>query len=326
MIDQATLLNDRAKRLKAIESTILTVFVLFFACAPLLITPYWQGVLVLCAIHALLVVSYRLITTTGGWSFAHVATMGLGAYAVAILSGPGFGLPVLLTLAIGAGVAMAFGLLICYPVLRTRQYYFFLATFAAGEALRQCFLQFKEVTGGTSGIAFIPRPIGLVDTLGFFYFVLGILCVVSALLLAFDRSRVGQTVRAVGRNEELAEALGIDTWGYRSLVFVLGSGVAGIAGGLLASYNGIISPSDFNAALMFKVVASAIVGGVASFAGPLIGLLYLTAIEQAFRGVPVFVPLVWGLSVILVLLAAPDGIDIKLRALLARARFGRSGP
>ena len=296
----------------------LLIILIPFGIAPLIATSYFQGVLVLLALNAILVTSFRLITTMGGWSFAHVATMGIGAYSVAILSGEVYAIPVTATIGIGIIGAMVFGFVVSIPVLRTRQYYFFLATFAAGEALRQSFLQFKEITGGATGIAFIPRPEGLDGTVQYYYFVLGIWFVLSIVLKIFDKSKAGLSVKAVGLNEDLAVSLGINAWGNRSLVFVIGSGGAGLVGGLLASYNGVVSPADFSSTLMFKVVASAIVGGTTTFTGPLIGLLYLTTIEEIFRSLPQMVPMIWGVSVVVVLLFAPSGIDLKLHNWLGK--------
>ncbi|TIX42361.1 MAG: branched-chain amino acid ABC transporter permease, partial [Mesorhizobium sp.] len=83
---------------------------------------YMLGVLVLFGMTSILVLSYRTITTMGGWSFAHIAIMGIGGYSVAILSKPPFGLPVLVATVAGGLFAALFAALLSYPVLRTRQY------------------------------------------------------------------------------------------------------------------------------------------------------------------------------------------------------------
>ncbi|MDK1494227.1 branched-chain amino acid ABC transporter permease [Sinorhizobium sp. 7-81] len=305
----------------ATQLAILSCLMVGLAVLPALVTSYWKDVTVIFLLNCLLVVSYRLITLMGGWSFAHVATMGLGGYSVALLSQAPYNLPIGVTIVIGGFIALIFGVVISYPVLRTREYYFFLATFAAGEALRQSFIQFREITGGTSGIAFIKRPQGFEDVTSFHFLLLTVLAIVILALLAFERSRVGKTVQAVGRNEELSVSLGINAWGYRSLVFVMGSALAGIAGGFMASYNGIVSPADFSSTLMFKIVASAIVGGVSSCIGPIAGLIFLTGIEQLFRGVPQVVPLIWGVCVIFALLVAPGGIESRIQSFPLRRRW-----
>ena len=199
------------------------------------LTVYWQSVLVLFTINAVLLMGYRLITTMGGWSFAHISTAGLGAYTTAILTTIETPWSFWATFILGALIAGVFALLISYPVLRTRHYYFFLSTFAAGEALRQCYVQFSGITGGAYGISFIPRPepilgIDFETSTGFYYIALALAVLVGLALYRFDLSRLGHTIKAVAANEELSESIGINTWALRTLPFVLGSVVAGFGG------------------------------------------------------------------------------------------------
>ena len=324
-------LRSRANRRFGLALIGTAVTLPLLIALPHLLSSYWQSVIVLFTINATLVLGYRLITTMGGWSFAHVATMGLGAYAAAILTTADPAWPFWATLIVGAIIAGAFALLIAYPVLRTRHYYFFLSTFAAGEALRQCYIQFAGVTGGTYGISFIPRPAGFLGldfntSADYYYITLAVALLVGLGLYRFDLSRIGYTIKAVAANEELSESIGINTWRYRSLAFVMGSAVAGLAGALFADFNQAINPLDFKALFMFKVVAAAIVGGVSTFLGPLLGLFYLTAIEEIFRDIAQWVPLIWGVSVIVILMFTEGGLEnlaIKLIRRLLKGRRGR---
>ena len=292
---------------------------------PHALSVYWQSVLVLFTINAVSLMGYRLITTMGGWSFAHISTAGLGAYTTAVLTTLETPWSFWATFFLGALIAGAFAMIIAYPVLRTRHYYFFLSTFAAGEALRQCYVQFSGITGGTYGISFIPRPEPILgmdfgNSVGFYYLALALAVVVGLLLYRFDLSRLGGTIKAVAANEELSESIGINTWALRTLPFVMGSVVAGFSGVLYANFNGSINPLDFSAVLMFKLVAAAIVGGITTFWGPLVGLLYLTALEEAFRDFTQWIPLLWGISVLGVILLAEGGLEMVIIRLGRRAR------
>ena len=292
---------------------------------PHALSVYWQSVLVLFTINAVSLMGYRLITTMGGWSFAHISTAGLGAYTTAILTTLETPWSFWATFFLGALIAGAFAMIIAYPVLRTRHYYFFLSTFAAGEALRQCYVQFSGITGGTYGISFIPRPEPILgmdfgNSVGFYYLALALAVVVGLLLYRFDLSRLGHTIKAVAANEELSESIGINTWALRTLPFVMGSVVAGFSGVLYANFNGLINPLDFSAVLMFKLVAAAIVGGITTFWGPLVGLLYLTALEEVFRDFTQWIPLLWGVSVLGVILLAEGGLEMVIIRLVRRAR------
>lgn len=285
---------------------------------------YLGQVLILFLINAMLVMSFRLITTMGGWSFAHVAFAAIGAYAMALLV-TGQGWPFWPTLALGTLVAGALALALAYPVLRTREYNFFLATFAASAAIQQSLIQFSDITGGTNGIAFIPRPaplLGLDFTTagGFFALVLAVTVAFTLTLLAIDRSHIGKTIKAVAENEQLSETLGVHAWGYRTLAFVIGSSIAGAAGVLLGNFNGIVNPGDFGPAFMFKIVAAAIVGGTRTFTGPLLGLILLTLLEELFRGTAQYIPLLWGISVIAALLFTGGGLEVVLARTVARLK------
>lgn len=290
------------------------VIVACLALAPQFLSSYWQSVLVVFLINAILIMSYRLITTMGGWSFAHIAIMGIGAYTSALMMTMQSPWSFWISMSVSIVVTTAFALVLSYPVLRTRAYYFFLSTFAASEAIRQSFIQFSAVTGGTNGIPFIPRPedvfgISLQSNSNFYLFVLAIAAVVGAGLLIFDRSQTGKTIKAVAANEDLSTSLGMNCWRYRTLAFVVGSAVAGLAGALFATFNGTINPSDFSSTAMFKLVAAAIVGGTNTFTGPLVGLIFLTALEELFRNQASWVPFLWGASVIVVVLFTKGGLE-----------------
>ena len=290
------------------------IVTILLAASPAVLTVYWQTVLVGFVINVLLIMGYRVITTMGGWSFAHVAVMGLGAYTMALLTTAQPAWSFWTSTFAAVVVTALFALVLAYPVLRTRAYYFFLSTFAASEALRQCFIQFSWITGGTNGIAFVPRPAPLFgisfETIhGFLYLVLAITLLVGCALLLFDRSRVGYTIKAVAANEDLSTSLGMNAWAYRTLAFVIGSAIAGLAGALSGNFNGIINPSAVRSIAMFKLVAAAIVGGTTTFFGPVLGLIYLTALEELFRAHASWVPLLWGASVVAAILLTKGGIE-----------------
>ena len=96
------------------------------------------------------------------------------------------------------------------------------------------------------------------------------------------------------------------------MAFVIGSFFAGVAGVLFANYNGFVTPTDYTAVFMFKIIASAIVGGTRTFAGPILGLLVLTILQEMFRDVYQIVPLIWGVFIIGIMLFMPHGLESQL--------------
>ena len=281
---------------------------------PFVLPRYLQDTLVLFMVSAILVMSYRLITTMGGWSFAHIAMMAVGAYTMAMLTTAYAEISFWLTIPLGGLVACIVAFAISYPILRTKQFYFFLSTFAAGEAIRQSFIQFKGTFGGIEGIPFIdpPDPIygfSFYDTTNYYFLVLAFALICGAIMYTFDRSRVGRTIKAVAANENLSKAVGMNTWRYKALAFCLGSFFAGVAGVFFSNYNGFVAPTDYTTAFMFKIIAAVIIGGSRTFWGPLLGLLVLTIIQELLRDLYQIVPLIWGSIIIFTMLFLPQGLE-----------------
>ena len=295
---------------------------------PFLLPRYLQDSLVLFVVSAILVMSYRLITTMGGWSFAHIAMMAVGAYTMAMLTTAYAEISFWLTIPLGGLVALLVAFAISYPVLRTKQFYFFLSTFAAGEAIRQSFIQFDDVFGGIEGIPFIDRPdpifgVSFLQTTNYYFLVLFFAIICGAIMYAFDRSHVGRTVKAVAANENLSQAVGINTWRYKALAFSLGSFFAGVAGVFFSNYNGFVAPTDYTTAFMFKIIAAVIIGGSRTFWGPLLGLVVLTIIQELLRDLYQIVPLIWGGIIIFTMLFMPQGLESFV--LRVANRYGSSG-
>jgi branched-chain amino acid transport system permease protein len=281
---------------------------------PFFLPPYWKDVLVLFTVNVILVMSYRLITTMGGWSFAHIAIMGFGAYTMALLTTRYYNLSFWVALPLSGIVSGVFALIISYPVLRTRRFNFFLSTFAGGEALRQCFIQFDFPFGGIEGISFIERPSGIFginfnNIISIYYLILALTLAIGLFLYRFDKCRIGQTIKGVAANETLSESIGMNAWGYKALAFVMGSFFAGLGGALFGNYNGFIAPTDVTSVFMFKIVAAAIVGGTNTFVGPLFGLVFLTLLQEIFRDFHIWLPFVYGVALVLILLFLPNGIE-----------------
>lgn len=285
----------------------------FFTVAPQFMTEYQLWILTIFCINIILVTSFRLITTMGGWSFTHTICMGVGGYTTALLTTKFLHLPFWLTLPLGGLAAALFALAISYPVLRTKGFYFFISTYAAGEAMRQVWIKFRNIFGGHWGIGRIVKPsllgINFADPHVYYYLVLAFVALSLLIMYRFDKSRLGDTIKATSMSDSLCESMGINTRRYETIVFVMGSFFAGIAGVLYVHYTGIVTPHDFSGIYMFNVLTWAIVGGTGSFAGPVMGLSLMTGIAEIFRHYKQWVPLINGLFIVGILLFLPEGIQ-----------------
>ncbi|MCY3827749.1 MAG: branched-chain amino acid ABC transporter permease [Rhodospirillaceae bacterium] len=312
-------------------------FVVLFAVLavlPYLLSYSQQEIAVLLVINVLLVSSYRLLTLTGEWSLGHVVIMGVGAYASALLA-KRLGVPVPLSMLIGACMAAGTAAILSFPLFRMKGFYFLIGSFAAGEIIRLIWKRFTDPFGGPKGLKRIDAvpdietgflSIDFYEPVNCYFLALAVVSVSLFVLYRIERSRIGLTFHAIHWQDRLAESVGVDTFRYRTLAFVIASFFAGIAGGLYAHYVGAVNPTRFGVDQMVYVLVWAIVGGTATFHGPILGVVVLTVINEiVLRGLGLDTarPLIYGAILILSVLYLPDGLESlgpRLRAWLRRRR------
>jgi branched-chain amino acid transport system permease protein len=289
---------------------------------PHLLSVSQKEILVLLVINVLLVSSYRLLTLTGEWSLAHVVIMGVGAYGSALVSKE-LGWPVPLTMLAGSAMAALLALLLSFPLFRMKGFYFLIGSFAAGEIIRLIW-KWSDLTwlfGGPKGIKLIPPfpdikllsiDIDFYDPVNYYYLCLIVVSISLVILYRVERSRIGLTFHAIHWQDKLAESVGVDTFRYRTLAFVISSFFAGLAGALYAHYVGTVNPNRFSVEEMTYVLIWAIVGGTATFYGPILGVVTLTILNEVVLralGVDQMRPMFYGAILILFILFLPNGLE-----------------
>jgi len=307
---------------------LLIVGIALLCAIPFMVSEYQLSVLIFLFINLILVVSYRFITNMGLWSFAHIPLMGVGAYTAGLLV-TRLGWSFWSAFPVGIIASALVGLIIGLPCLRTKEFYFFLSTFAAGEAIRWVWILFREPFGSYAGIGVIPRPeqilgISFESSTSYYYLVLGFTLLSLVILYRLEKSRIGAIVNSIRSSEDLSKSIGINTPRYQTIIFVTASGFAGLAGVLLAFYTGTITPNSFSFMYGLEVLVFVIVGGPASFFGPIVGACVLTAVGEALRGFMQYMPLVYGTVLISVVLFQPGGlIALPKRILSLVEKFRR---
>jgi branched-chain amino acid transport system permease protein len=292
-----------------------------------------QEILVLLVINVLLVASYRLLTLTGEWSLAHVVIMGVGAYASA-LAAKLWAVPVPPAMLLGASTAALLAFLLSFPLLRMKAFYFLIGSFAAGEIIRLIW-KWSELTwlfGGPKGIKLIPPfptialpslSIDFYDPVNYYYLCLIVVALSLFILYRIEHSRIGLTFHAIHWQDKLAQSVGVNTFRYRMLAFVVSAFFAGLAGALYAHYVGTVNPNRFSVEEMVYVLIWAIVGGTATFYGPIVGVVALTILnEVVLRALNVdqMRPMLYGAILIVSILFLPNGLESlvpKLKAWFA---------
>ena len=315
----------------------LVILAVILGGLPFVVTKYQVDILITLLINVILVVSFRLITTTGRWSLAHIPMMGAGAYATALMTGT-LGIPFWVSLPLSGLVAALVALVMSYPLARTKGFAFFIASFAAGEALRLCWTRFKIPFGGHKGLTDISIPVLVPDVpaldfskaIPYYFLALAVTIACLALMYRLDRSRIGDTWKAIESHDDLAKSLGINITRYNMLAFVIGSAFAGIAGVMQAHRLWAVVPAQYGFVTTLYLLVWVVFGGTHTFFGAVIGVVILTILRELLMPLFEWVPMIFGTIIILTLIFLPSGLEglpkrlSWLRKMKIRISFGEA--
>ncbi|HQP99958.1 MAG TPA: branched-chain amino acid ABC transporter permease [bacterium] len=256
---------------------------------------YLLHILILIGIYTILSVSLNLIAGyTGLISIAHAAFYGVGAYVAALMALK-LNSPFLTNIASAVVLCGLLGALVGIPSLRIRDDYFVIATFAFQVITFSILNNWVSFTGGPMGLPGIPQPtiLGLKVSshLGFLLLV-GVLCILTMWITSrIVRSPFGRVLKAIREDEVFAQSAGKNVASYKVLVFVIGAGMAAMAGVMYAYYISFIDPTSFTVMESIFIISIVIVGGAGSMWGPVAGAILLVVLPEFLRfiGLPSFV-------------------------------------
>ena len=315
-----------ARTLTPIRLAALVAVVLGFALPFVIANPYYQQVIVDGFITAIAVYGLNVILGFAGQlSLGHAAFFGIGAYVVALLTTRS-SVPFWPALLLGCIVTGGFGYAVGAISLRTRGHYFAIFTAAIGVMINIVLTNWQWLTNGNIGIVGIPSPSAL-GPISFdgpiprYELVFVFLLLAIGVCAAIRNSLFGRTLLALSENEDLARAVGVDVTRAKRLAFVVATVLAGLAGGLYAMYVGFLGPEVTQTDVTFNMLLYAIVGGLGTTAGPLIGTLLLSTLTQFLQAFEKYQMLVFGPLLVLLVIYFPGGITSafnRVRAALRR--------
>lgn len=301
---------------------VVVVIALIVALLPLVLpSSFYFRIAALVFINALAVVGLNLLMGFAGQvSLGHAGFFGIGAYAVTI--GPTYlGIPSWAALIGGTLLSALIAFVIGRPIFRLRGYYLAVATMGMGLLIYMVITNEGNVTGGPNGMT-VPR----LQLFGWrvfgsqtWYWISGISLVIGAwVAVNLIASPTGRAFRAIHDSEIAARGLGIDVARYKLLAFVLSAIYAAIAGSYLSLFDGFVTPNTASFLLSVEFVVMAVLGGLGSILGSIVGAAVLVMLPQVLTVFHDYEHIVLGFILIVFLIFLPAGIVPTLAG-----RFGR---
>jgi branched-chain amino acid transport system permease protein len=291
---------------------------------------FWVHVMTLIFLTMILSVSLRLMTLTGLLNLSSIAFMGIGAYSSALLS-TNLEIPFWLAMPLAGLLCSFLSFFLGFPLLRLIGAYFFIGTVTIAMITRVFFGNFFiEVLGGIPGFSPIARPNLAFLGIDFvfsskvsFYYLAAALTIISLLIMyELEHSKYGRSWKAIAQADKLAESFGINLFRYKLLAFIICNFFCGITGAAYGAIVNIITPHDFALDRVFFLVMYCVVGGMASFWGPILGTLIMGIIAEFLRTLGQLDLLGYGIVLVLAVRFMPQGL-IGLRKQFASSAAKR---
>lgn len=287
--------------------------------APTFANDYQISVLFFLFIAIVMTETYDIVAGYMGYlNLGHGAFFGIGAYV--------YGMTVLhngdagLGLVFSALAAMVFASVIGYPLFRLRGAYFSIATFGILKLMEVLASNLRNLTGGTTGLSIPPT-----DSTTITYYLSVLLCAAAVGLNAWvATSRFGLGLLTIREDEEVAEASGVNTGRLKLVVLVISAALPGFAGAIYMWQTTYIDPvSSFGSTVAFAPVIMAVLGGSGTIAGPLIGTVFLTVVQEVLWSHVGYLQLtLYGVVLVCVGIMMPGGL---MRSRLVSRLYAAAG-
>ena len=279
---------------------------------------YLLHISILIGIYIILSVSLNLIAGYAGLlSIAHAAFYGVGAYVTALLALK-FNSPFLLNVVCAIILSGILGALVGIPSLRIHDDYFAIATFAFQIITFSVMNNWVSFTGGPMGLPGIPQPTIFgweISSHIEFLILVALLCAVILWIShRIVQSPFGRTLKAIREDEVFAQAMGKNVANYKVMIFVIGAGMASVAGAVYAHYITFIDPTSFTVTESIFVISIVIIGGAGNIWGSVLAAAVLVVLPEALRflGMPSAIAanmrqIIYGALLVICMLFRPQG-------------------
>jgi branched-chain amino acid transport system permease protein len=302
---------------------VVVVIAALVAVLPLVLpSTFYMRIAALVYIFALSVIGLNLLMGFAGQvSLGHAGFFGIGAYAVAI--GPThLGVPSWAAFVAGIALAVALAFVVGRPILRLKGHYLAVATLGLGILIAMVMTNEASWTGGPDGM-----PVPRLELFGWrvrgpatWYWISGVTLVIGAWIAAnLIASPTGRAFRAIHDSDTAARVLGVDVARYKLLAFVLSAAYAAVAGAYLALFDGLVTPDSAGFLRSIEFVTMAVLGGLGSIFGSLVGAMILVVLPQVLTVFHDYEHIALGAIMIVFMIFLRAGIVPSLLALVRRS-------
>lgn len=293
---------------------------------PLTQQPYMVELGAVALAYAVAICGLNLVTGLAGQvSLAHSFFVALGAYVTAILI-QSQGWPFFATLPVSMAATFIAGILVGAPAIRLSGLYLTVVTFAVALVVPPIIVRLAPFTGGANGLPIsrhmVPQVLLRADQWTFL--IAFVFAAAAIYILANLRdSAFGRSLQVLQANELAAQTLGLNPPRLKVLAFAVSGIFGGVAGSLLALIDSFVAPQSFTFMLSILLLVGAVIGGIQSAGGALVGAIVLVALPQLTDGVGLgWVGVTYGLAIVVIILLVPKGAagmgQAALRGILKR--------
>lgn len=275
---------------------------------PVVLGPYPQAVARSVFTYMALAVTWDMLLRSGQISFGIAGFFGLGSYA-GILLAMKAGMPYPAAILVAGLFAAAVAFLLGFLVLRLRAMYFSITTLALAEIFKVIIHNWSSFTGGPEGIV-LPRIIFNGDSRALYWISYAVLLLVVVVSVLFEKSKLHFSLTAIRNNEISARTSGVDIFKTLLFVFTITSFLQGLIGAVnVMSYGFAMPDSAFDANYTLLPLAMALLGGIHTTWGPIIGAMLLGVLSEYLKlKIPYGHLAIYGLIIIFVILFMPKGL------------------
>jgi len=293
------------------RSTLAAVAVL--AVLPAFLADYLLFQASITLTYAIAILGLNLLMGFNGQiSLAQGVFFTMGGYATAVLAAD-YGVSFWVAIPLAAAMAAALGAVIGIPALRLQGLQLAIITLVLAALVPSLILRFPALTKGTSGIALdkpdVPAWLPIGQDAALYLVCVAAFAVCAALILAITTGETGRRLRSVRDNPVIAEAFGIHVARTKVAAFATSAGLGGLAGGLFALVSAFVSADSFQLFKSFEFLAGAIIGGITSVVGALLGAIVVVFLPEWSATIsPGFAGVVYGGTLIVMMLVAREGL------------------